>query len=658
MRRLLAGCLLAWAAFAARAEPLSVEQFFKRPDYADPKLAPDGTRVAAIVSAGERDGLAVLDLDAKKSRPITNFVDGDVREFQWISNQRLVFSVGNTHTEWANAEHDGWYAVNADGSNLQEISIPRPDSTHVIGYLPPVSVRYLGRPPEGGNDIYIEVREPQFARTTRLADKASVWRWDTLAARRVEDLGGGELIGGWEWIIDRRGVLRVARTWHEGRDKVWYRPDAASPWRMLEEAEEGKLAFRPRAFDYDDETLYGLAYAGDDKLGIYRYDFANNRVGQRVARHRDVDLDELIFSRARRRLVGFRYDADRPGVVWLDEDAARLQRAVDRALPDTVNMVSGAESNPKRALIAAYSDVAPASYYLFDAEKRTLEKFSSSRPWIKPAEMSERKFVRYKARDGLEIPAFLTLPKASTGKNLPLVVEIHGGPWTRKQTWAFNPEAQFFASRGYAVLQPDFRGTDGYGRRHFESSFGQWGFTMQDDITDGVQWLIDQGIVDKTRVCLIGASYGGYATLWGLMKTPELYRCGVAAFALTDISYYFSFNRWDWGRAVWSDYGARTMIGDPDRDSDKFRSVSPVAQAARLKAPVLLVFGGFDQRVPIKNGTALRAELDRLGKKYEWVVYPEEGHGFGDDKNRVDYWRRVDAFLQQHLTASGLMVQH
>ena len=637
MRKLFAGCLLAWAAAAVAAEPPSVEAFFKRPDYADLKLSPDGKRVAAIVRGPKRDGLGVLDLETKSGRPITNIADSDVLEFHWISNQRLVFSVGDARTAWAWAEYYGWYAVNADGSQLQEISPPRPDSTRMVGYVPPAWVEYLGRPLEGDNDVFIEVREPQFTQTSRLADRVSVWRWDTLAARRVEDLGGGELTGGWQWIVDRRGVLRVARTWHEGRDKVWYRADAASPWRVLEEAEEGKLNFRPSAFDFDNETLYGVAYEGGDKLGIYRYDFAKNRVGEHIARHLDVDLDELIFSRAKRRLLGFRYDADRPGVAWVDEDMARMQRVVDRALPSTLNVLSAAEANPNRALVTAYSDVAPATYYLFDAEKRTLEKFSSSRPWINPAEMSERKFVRYKASDGLEIPAFLTLPKGSAGKNLPLVVEIHGGPWIRKQSWGFDVHAQFFASRGYAVLQPDFRGTRGYGKRHWQSSFGQWGFAMQDDITDGVQWLIDHGVADKNRICLFGASYGGYSTLWGLMKTPELYRCGVAAFALTDISYFFSFNRWDWGRAVWSDYGARTMIGDPDRDAAKFNSVSPVAQAERLKAPVLLTFGGFDQRVPIKNGTALRAALDQ---------------------NRLDFYRRVDVFLKEYLSKGAPAAQH
>jgi dipeptidyl aminopeptidase/acylaminoacyl peptidase len=314
-----------------------------------------------------------------------------------------------------------------------------------------------------------------------------------------------------------------------------------------------------------------------------------------------------------------------------------------------VNLISVADQNPKRALVAAHSDISPVTFYLLDTEKPELQKFASSRPWIKPSAMSERKFVRYKARDGLEIPAYLTIPRQTSGKNLPLVVEIHGGPWIAKQSWGFDEHAQFFASRGYAVLQPDFRGTKGYGRRHYEASFGQWGFSMQDDITDGVEWLVSRGIADRNRICLFGGSYGGYATLWGLMKTPDLYRCGVAYIALTDIALYFSFNRWDMGRAIWSEYGARTLIGDPDRDREKFRSVSPAYHAERLKAPVLLAYGGVDQRVPLANGWAIRKALDRHSKKYEWIVYDDEGHGFQDEKNRFDFYRRVEAFLKQHL---------
>ena len=227
----------------------------------------------------------------------------------------------------------------------------------------------------------------------------------------------------------------------------------------------------------------------------------------------------------------------------------------------------------------------------------------------------------------------------------------------RKQRWGFDPQVQFLASRGYAVLQPDFRGTLGYGWRHYSSSFGQWGLAMQDDITDGVQWLISEGIVDKDRICLFGGSYGGYASLWGLMKTPELYRCGIAAFAVTDIEQLFEFNARARARSEWIQFAGKVRIGDPNTERDKFRQVSPLYQAERLKAPVLLVYGEADQVVPLKYGSAFRSALDRSGKKYEWVTYADEGHGLNKDENRFDFYRRVEAFLQQHLSPSDLSKQ-
>jgi dipeptidyl aminopeptidase/acylaminoacyl peptidase len=617
------------AAFAptAFAQSLPVEELFKRPDYAQLKLSPDGRYVAAIVRGQPHDRLAILEVETKKGRPVTNFADADVLEFYWTNNRRLLLRVGDVYKAAEEARLGGWYAVDVDGANLEFLASPA------------ARLRYLAPDPAGGDDIVI----------------AGVWRQGQLEAHRLNTRSRKMKLLTWDglanaqrWWPDRRGVIRLAHTYERGTETIWYRPTEGQPWQRLEEAAEGMLKFRPLAFDFDNRTLY-VASREEDKAAIHRYDFDKRQIGERLARHLDVDMGQLIFSQAKHKLVGIAYDAEKPGVVWLDEHLARLQQMVDRALPDTVNALSVADQNPKWALVAAQSDTSPVTFYLLDTEKPALQKFASSRSWIKPDAMSPRKFVRYKARDGLEIPAYLTVPKQASGKNLPLVVRIHGGPWIRKQTWGFDERTQFFASRGYAVLEPDFRGTLGYGRRHFEASFGQWGLAMQDDITDGVEWLVREGIVDKDRICLYGGAYGGYAALWGLMKTPDLYRCGVAYLAVTDIGRMFSFNRWDRRRAEWMDYGGRTFIGDPDRDRDKFNSVSPLRNAERLKAPVLLAYGGVDQRVPLKDGSALRSALDRHGKKYEWIVYDSEGHGFRDEKNVFDFYRRVDAFLKQHL---------
>ena len=618
----------------------------------------------------------MIDVETKSGRPVTNFADSDVRQFYWTNNRRLLFSVGDTRDPADQTCFFGWYAVNSDGSDLRLLEAkathsisasPRapgtPDAATFAARIPSTSAcprdhrralrdfRFLSADPNDGDDIVIEARE--LSRRT-----LDVYRVNTKSGEMKllsTEQPSSKIFG---WTVDRNGVPRLAVSHDQGITTLWYREGGGRAWMKLDEGDFSKPTIEALAFDFDNRTLYvGFPEQGD-KFAVYRYDFEKRQPGERLARHLDVDMgladidmDALLFNRAKRKLVGFAFDADKRGVVWLDEDIARLQQMVDRALGTTVNVLRVADANPKRALITAYSDVRPAEYYVIDAEKLSITKFASSRPWIKSEEMSQRKFVRYKASDGKEIPAYLTIPKQSSGKALPLVVDIHDGPWRRKQSWDFNSNAQFFASRGYAVLQPDFRGTFGYGWRHFESSLKQWGLAMQDDITDGVEWLVREGVADKNRICLFGGGYGGYATLWGLMKTPELYRCGVAFSAVTDIQLYFNIT-WSslyWSPYDWLDYGAKVLIGDPDVDRDKFRSVSPLYQAARLKAPILLAFGGVDHRVPLEHGTAFREALDRSGKKYEWVVYSHEGHGFNEDKNRFDFYRRVEAFLKQHL---------
>jgi dipeptidyl aminopeptidase/acylaminoacyl peptidase len=260
--------------------------------------------------------------------------------------------------------------------------------------------------------------------------------------------------------------------------------------------------------------------------------------------------------------------------------------------------------------------------------------------------------VRYKARDGLSIPGYLTMPRHPDGTKPPLIVDIHGGPFVEAEGWGYSPDAQLFASRGYAVLQPDFRGTHGYGDAFFKAGFRQWGLAMQDDVTDGVQWLIDTGKVDPDRVCLFGASYGGYATLWGLEKEPKMFRCGVAQVAVSDLELMFDVS---WSDFMESERGGDTTynltvtIGDPSKDREKMRAVSPIYHTERIQAPVLLAYGASDRRVPLVHGKAMRSALEKYGKPYEWVVYDDEGHGFYKEENNFDFYRRVDAFLAKNL---------
>jgi dipeptidyl aminopeptidase/acylaminoacyl peptidase len=443
-----------------------------------------------------------------------------------------------------------------------------------------------------------------------------------------------------------KGLLRTVTVWHRaGLDAKWEKL-----WQFKVDdpnAEE----YDPIGFDYDNETLYVATNKGRDKEAIYAFDTKTKQMGNLLVEHPLIDVSGgLRFSEVRKKLVGVQLSADKPIQVWVDPELARMQRSIDATLPKTVNMLIFPRDTEKRVLIRSFSDVDPGTYHLYDIEKKKLETIVKQRAWIDPNLMAERKFITYKARDGMEIPAYVTIPKGG-GKNLPLVVNIHGGPWLRAYhwtEWGRYPEAQFLASRGYVVLEPEPRGSLGWGRKHYFSSFKQWGGTMQDDITDGALHLVKEGLVDKERMCLHGGSYGGYATLMGLVKDPDLWKCGSALVAVSDLSLMQGTTESDTSQLtdfLQEEYTWR--VGDSSRDRELFEKVSPARHADRIKAKLLLTMGGNDVRVPIAHGIAMKDAMINAGKPIDYVVYPGEGHGYNADENVFDQYRRSEKLFAE-----------
>jgi dipeptidyl aminopeptidase/acylaminoacyl peptidase len=456
------------------------------------------------------------------------------------------------------------------------------------------------------------------------------------------------------WVLDRDLVPRAAVVDEDnGEYSVHYREQEKAPWRRLIKGHLYKnepADFFPVTFDYEGHLIVA-ATAGGDKSSLYRYDVANNKLGERLVGHKDYDVTEgLIFDRQKKALVGAAINADRPEVVWFDQQWAAWQKMIDQTLPDTVNLLSRPR-NSTSLLVRSFSDKQPGVWYLFDPERKNLERVVASRPWIEPAQLSESKFMRYPARDGLEIPAYLTLPVGRPAKDLPLIVDVHGGPYVRGHAWGFSPEAQFLASRGYAVLQPEFRGSTGYGWKHFQAGWKNWGLSMQDDLNDGVDHLVKQGIVDPTRVCIYGGSYGGYAVMMGLARDPDLWRCGVNFVGVTDLDLLqtatWSDTNFEWRGSTQAFYDM--LIGNRKTDRERFDKTSPVKHADKIKRPVFMAYGGLDQRVPIQHGERMRSALRASGVPHEYVVYDTEGHGFMLEKNRFDLFKRVEKFLGDNL---------
>jgi dipeptidyl aminopeptidase/acylaminoacyl peptidase len=401
-----------------------------------------------------------------------------------------------------------------------------------------------------------------------------------------------------------------------------------------------------------DGTLYVEARSNGDTTALHTFNFSTGKIDpEPVLSAKGYDFDGgLVVNRAKMLGVSFRTDA--VSNEWFDAEMKQIQASVDKLLPSTVNVISvPAQSDSPWVLVRAYSDRIPAHYFLYNKTSRHLNPVGNSRPAIQPAQMGSQQFVRYQARDGLEIPALLTLPRGAKGAKLPLVVLVHGGPYVRGNSWGWDAESQFLASRGYAVLEPEFRGSTGFGAKHFKAGFKQWGLAMQNDIADGVRWAVQQGQVDPQRVCIMGGSYGGYATLMGLVNDPDLYKCGINLVGVTDIGLLFN-NGWNFESDLseeWKAYGMPVMVGDPVKDAAQFKATSPIQQASRITQPVLLAYGGVDVRVPINHGTQFRDAVMRTNKDVEWVEYPEEGHGWALEKNRIDFWTRVEKFLDKHI---------
>jgi dipeptidyl aminopeptidase/acylaminoacyl peptidase len=343
--------------------------------------------------------------------------------------------------------------------------------------------------------------------------------------------------------------------------------------------------------------------------------------------------------------------------VWLTDGMKALQEQVDGLLPGRVNrLVCRQCGQPEMVvLVHSYSDREPGEWWVhrgpLDGGKGW-RKVGRAREAVKAEDMAAMAFQRITARDGRDLPVWVTRSPAAKGP-LPAVVLVHGGPWTRGNSWGWHARAQFLASLGYVVIEPEFRGSTGYGEAHLKAGFRQWGQAMQDDVADALRWAQKQGLASD-KACIAGASYGGYSSLMGVVRDPTLYRCGVAWAAVADLELLVNGSFWvDDDTHLLRRYRMSELVADSKADAAMILANSPVHQAARIKAPLLLAFGEEDRRVPLAHGKRLREALQAAGNEPQWVTYPGEGHGFAVLKNQVDFAQRMAAFLAQHLTPAS-----
>lgn len=448
------------------------------------------------------------------------------------------------------------------------------------------------------------------------------------------------------WITDNAGVIRLASK-TDGVNITWnYRANATDTFAPLLTT-SFKEQFSVGAFDKDNKNMYVLTNIGRDKVTLVEYDPLAKKEVKEIYSNPDYDLAGIFYDRKKQTLASVSWSGEKPEDHFFDKEWGDIAASLDKKFEGYITNVVGYDDARTKAIVWVGSDRSPAKYYLYDFKTGESTEAANPYPWINEKQMSHVKPITYTSRDGLQIHGYLTLPVGVEAKNLPVVVNPHGGPWYRDE-WYYNNEIQFLANRGYAVLQMNFRGSTGYGRKFWEASFKEWGRKMQDDITDGVEWLKKQGIADPKKIAIYGGSYGGYATLAGVTYTPDLY---AAAVDYVGVSNMFTFMNTI--PPYWKPYldQFHEMVGNPHdpKDSAMLAAVSPALHTDKIKTPLFIAQGANDPRVNKAESDQVVEALTKRGVQVEYMVKNNEGHGFHNQDNQYDFYGAMEKFLDKHV---------
>ncbi|MYM36430.1 prolyl oligopeptidase family serine peptidase [Duganella sp. FT94W] len=638
----------------ATAAP-SVKNFFETPQVSQVELSPKGGYAAAVLSLADGGSLLAVRSTEDNSKFEGIFkasADQMINDIHWINEKRLGITLKNLLIEFrGNLEE---IAIDRDGSELTHLITGnwahRQESTgsNIRSQKLTADYVYSAATRDGSDDILVE--HYSWNNIDRAPEQSRMYRLNTRTRQLRPAVDGTQPPAVSDWLVDAYGQARIVLSQQNGRCVYSYRRANETTWQQLDSSNcYTDRSFAPQFFDGDDTLYVSAAYQGYGAL--YRYDLKTLKMDAKpVVSMPGFDYaGKPVIDYASHRLMGVHLYGDAGTTWWLNPQLKAEQARIDALLPATTNTIRCADEclQGPVLLVAVDSDRQPTTYVLYQRASGKLLALGSTHPDIQPKEMGLRDFYRYTARDGRQIPAYVTLPPGAASGPRPAVVLVHGGPYVRGAFWNWDPQAQFLASRGYVVIQPEFRGSTGYGYAHFKAGLKQWGLSMQDDLADAALWAVKQGWADPKRIGIMGASYGGYATLMGLIKDPQIFRAGVEWAGVTDITLMFNTPYSDASQETLN-YSLPALIGDPEQDADQFRQTSPLLRAAELKQPLLMAHGLEDIRVPLVHASRFRDAVRANNKNVEYLTY-DEGHGWRHEQSRLDFWTRVETFLDQHL---------
>jgi dipeptidyl aminopeptidase/acylaminoacyl peptidase len=615
---------------------LDRELFFDNPEISGGQLSPDGKYLSFIKPYNGVMNIWVKKFDEAfdAARPLTADVQRPVRSYFWSRDGKYILYAQDKGGD----ENFNIYSVDPTAPNAAGAGVPENrDLTNLKG----VRVQIYSVPKTDPDVIYIGLNDRDPAWHDLYKMKLSTGERTLLRQNSPEDRITG-------WIFDWNDELRLAmRSNFDGSNDI-LRVDEKG-FTPIYSTNVFESAY-PAGFSKDNQKVYLVTNKGDDvdltRLVLFDLKTLKEEFVEADPLKR-VDLDNVSFSEVTREIVFTTYEDDRLRYYWKDKSLEEDYNLISKQLPGVEPYFARTTADERYWIIGSYSDVDPGTTYLFDRKTKKLTFQYRPRPNIPVEHMAHMKAIRYPSSDGLEIPAYLTLPKGIEHKNLPLIVMPHGGPWARSG-WGFNSYAQFLANRGYAVLDPNFRASTGYGKSFVNAGNKEWGRKMQDDITWGVKYLVEQGIVNPEKVGIMGGSYGGYATLAGLAFTPELFACGVSIVGPSNLITLLNSipPYWESIRKVFY-----LRMGDPSTPEGEadLKAMSPLFSADKIKSPLLVVQGANDPRVKQHESDQIVVALRDRGFDVEYIVAPDEGHGFARPVNNMAMLAAAEKFLSKHL---------
>ena len=606
------------------AKQIPLENFFKNPEKSSYQISPDGSFYSFMAPYKNRMNIFIQKIGDSSATQLTFEEARDIAGYFWPNNEQIVFL-----KDEAGDENFHLFGVNIDGSNPIGFTDFEGVRAQIIDDLPDQKDFVV---------IGLNKRNKQVFDPYRLNLKTGEI---SMLAENPGNIQG--------WMFDHDGKLRIATAIVDGvNQSILYRENEEDEFKTIITT-NFKEGFNPQFFTFDNKNIIGSSNLGRDKYAIVEFDPISAKEVKVLYANDDYDVNGVGYSRKRKVITAAYFESWKSERHYFDSTSKATFEKIQKQLAGYEIGITGVNKDENILILRTYSDKSLGAYYIYNSEDDKMKKIVDVSPWIDENEMSNQLPIAYQSRDGLKINGYLTLPKGynmENAKNLPVVINPHGGPWAR-DSWGFNPEIQFLANRGYAVLQMNFRGSTGYGRKFFESSFKKWGREMQDDITDGTQWLIDKGIADSTRIAIYGGSYGGYATLMGLVKEPKMYAAGVDYVGVSNMFTFMKTIPPYWEPMLEMMY---EMVGDVEKDSTMLREVSPVFHVDKIKAPLFIAQGANDPRVNVDESDQMVKAMKEKGIDVEYLVKKDEGHGFRNEENRFEFYRAMEKFLNLQLS--------